>query len=196
MKNTYYRLGLVLICVLFLAGCGGGVGAPGSSGSDETGIIIQSAVVSSENVDIDTHIHACSETTVEDGLFREGATLDVAATNLVPGSADDPFAGASIEECTITYKKANEDPAAPIIESWTIYPNCPLVNGISTCSISLIDIERKVRWWNDFSGGTFTPSEEPTHYVASYRCKYVSGFGETGYFQAELDIWLADFETC
>jgi hypothetical protein len=196
MKNIYYCFALLLACMLCLSGCGGGSGAPGSSDSADTGIIIQSAVVSSDNIDIDTHIHACSETTVEEGLFRENATLDVSAAKLVPGSVDDPLAAASIEECTITYKKANEDPAAPIIESWTIYPNCPLVNGTSSCSISLIDIERKVRWWNDYAGGTFTPSEYPTHYVASYTCKYVSTFGETGYFQAELDIWLADFDLC
>jgi len=185
-----------LLSVIALSGCGGGVGAPGSSESDETGIVIQSAAVTSENIDIDTHIHACSATTVEEGLFRENSTLDISATTLVPGSFDDPFAAASIEECTITYKKANEDPAAPIIEDWTIYPNCQLVNGTTSCAVSLIDIERKVRWWNDFSGGTFSPAEVPTHYIAVYRCKYVNTFGKSGFFQAELDIWLADFNLC
>jgi hypothetical protein len=195
MKNKSYCFITVIIYLLVLAGCGGGMGAPGSSGSDETGIVIQSAIVSSENIDVDTHIHACSPTTVEKGLFRENATLTVDATKLITTTTDDPFS-ASIEECTITYKKANEDPAAPIIESWTIYPNCALVDGTTSCPISLIDIERKVRWWNDFSGGTFTPSEYPTHYIAVYRCKYVNTFGKSGYFQAELDIWLADFNLC
>jgi hypothetical protein len=179
-----------------LSGCGGGVGAPGSVGGDETGVVIQSASATATNIDIDTHIHACSPTTVERGLFRENAVLNVLAAPLVPGSADDPLAAASIEECTITYRKANEDPAAPIIEDWTIYPNCQLVNGTTSCPVSLIDIERKVRWWNDFSGGTFTPSEYPTHYVAVFRCTYVSTFGKAGFFQAELDIWLADFDLC
>ena len=192
MKNYI----VLFLCVIVLSGCGGGVGAPGSGGGDDTGILIQSASVAATNIDIDTHIHACTATTVEPGLFRENATLTVAATNLVPGSTDDPLAAASIEECTITYKKANEDPAAPIIEDWTIYPNCQLINGTTSCAVSLIDIERKVRWFNDFSGGTFTPAEVPTHYVAVYRCKYVNTFGESGFFQAELDIWLADFNLC
>ncbi len=187
---------MLLLSLIVLAGCGGGVGAPGSSKGDETGILIQSASVSATNIDIDTHIHACSATEVEPGLFRENATLTVSAAPLVPGATDDPLASASIEECTITYKKANEDPAAPIIEDWTIYPNCQLVNGKSTCPVSLIDITRKMKWWDDFSGGTFTPSEYPTHYVAVYNCKYVSTFGKTGSFQAELDIWLADFNLC
>lgn len=179
MKNYI----MLLLCAVVLSGCGGGGGAPGSSGGDDTGIIIQAASVSAENIDITD----CSS--------RENATLNVSATKLVPESTDDPLAAASIEECTITYKKANEDPGAPIIEDWTIFPNCPLVNGSTTCPVSLIDVSRKVKWSNDFSSGAFVPAEVPTHYVAVYKCKYVSAFGKAGFFRAELDIWL-DLKQC
>jgi hypothetical protein len=195
MKKIYIIVVMLLYALVF-SGCGGGVGAPGSGGNADTGIIIQSATLTATSPDIDTHIHACTPTTVELGLFRESATLNVSAAPLVPGSTDDPFNGASIQECTITYLKANEDPGAPIIEAMTIYPNCTLANGTSSCGVTLIDVERKVRWWDDFSGGTFTPAEYPTHYVAVYNCKYVNAFGKAGYFQSELDIWLADFNKC
>ncbi len=138
----------------------------------------------------------CSGGKPEPGLTRTDATLNVSAAPLVPGSTDDPFNGASIQQCNITYKKANEDPGAPIIETLTIYPNCTLVSGTSSCGVTLMDIERKTRWGNDILGGTFTPAEDPTHYVAVFDCKYVTSFGEVGSFKAELDIWLSDFNRC
>ncbi len=42
----------------------------------------------------------------------------------------DPFP-ASVEECTITYLKAIEDPSSPIIPSLTIFPNCTLTASTS-----------------------------------------------------------------
>ena len=177
-------IALMLLSAFIFSGCGGGVGAPGSSGSDNTGIVIQSATLTIGSPDIDV----CGG--------RESATLNVSAAPLVSGSTDDPFNGASIEECTITYKKANEDPGAPIIETLTIFPNCPLVNGSTSCDVTLIDEQRKVKWLNDVNGGVFIPAENPTHYVAAYNCRYMSSFGKTGGFHAEVDIWLANFTNC
>ena len=195
MRNIYIIV-VMLLYALLLVGCGGGVGAPGSSGGDDTGVVIQSATLTVDSPDIDTIIDRCSPTTVETGLTRTSGTLNVAAAPLVPGSTDDPFNGASIQQCTITYKKANEDPAAPIIETLTIYPNCTLVNGTTTCDVTVMDVERKTKWGADILGGTFTPAEDPTHYVAVFDCKYVTSFGETGTFKAEIDIWLSDFNRC
>ena len=127
----------------------------------DTGVVIQSATLTVTSPDIDTIIDRCTATTFETALTRTGATLNVTAAPLVPGATDDPFNGASIQECTITYKKANEDPAAPIIETLTIYPNCTLLNGTSACDVTLMDIERKTRWANDILGGTFAPVEDP-----------------------------------
>ncbi len=172
-------IALMLLSAFIFSGCGGGVGAPGSSGSADTGIVIQSATLTIGSPDIDV----CDDS-------RESATLAVSAAPLVSSSTDDPFNGASIEQCTITYKKANEDPGSPIIETLTIYPNCPLVNGSTSCDVTLIDGARKVKWLADVNGKLFTPAEIPTHYVAVYDCKYMSSFGETGGFQAEVDIWL------
>jgi hypothetical protein len=195
MKNKYYGFIIGLASLIALAGCGGGQGAPGSSGSDGTGIIIKSVSIAPVNFDIDTAIHICPSGQPEDGLFREDATLTIDATKLIPTSTDDPFS-ASVEECTITYRKANEDPASPIIETLTVYPNCTLVDGANSCVMPLMDVQRKIKWWNDFSQSTFAPAEYPTHYVASYNCKYVSAFGESGFFQVEVDVWLADWNLC
>ena len=208
MRNTYYGFIFGLAMIVALAGCGGGMGAPGSSGSDETGIIIKSVSLVPTNVDVDTHVHLCAGGTPEPGLFREDATVTINATKLIPSSTDDPFS-ASVEECTITYRKANGDPASPIIEAMTVYPNCTLIDGSSTCTMALLDVQRKVTWWDDLAVGpsssvcpstglfgAYCPAEYPTHYVASFNCKYVNAFGKSGFFQTEVDLWLADWNLC
>ena len=196
MKVKYNYLSILLIFFVTLAGCGGGDsgGAPGTSGN--TGILIKAVSISSKSPDLDTAIHLCTDGKPEPGLFREDATITIAADNLSTDAAFDAFP-ASVEECTITYKKANEDPAAPILESLTIYPNCAFVKkDDNVCNVTLIDIARKQFYWNTLQGGTVLPVEYPTHYIAVYKCKYKNNFDKTGYFQVEHDIWLADFQMC
>jgi hypothetical protein len=195
MKERYFGFIFIFLFPILLAGCGGGAGAPGSSGSADTGIIIQADSVTVSSPDIDTHIHICPSGQPEPGLFRESATLNVTAAPLNTSTASDPFP-ASIEQCTVTYEKANEDPAAPIIEAFTQYPNCELVSGTNSCDLTLIDIQRKVDFWNAIVGVTNTPATRPVHYVAVFNCSYTNAFGKTGNFQTELDIWLDDFNKC
>lgn len=195
MKQRYFSLIFISLFVLFLGGCGGGAGAPGSSNSADTGIIIQSDNVSVTSPDIDTHQDVCPGGSLEQELTRTDATLNVTTAALNPDTASDPFP-ASIEQCTITYKKADEDPGAPIIEEFTQYPNCPLVSGDNSCDITLMDIQRKIDFWNALAGGTNSVGTYPVHYVAVVNCSYMNAFGKTGSFQTELDIWLADFDLC
>jgi len=202
MKSSLCILIIMLLFPLALSGCGGSQGAPGSTGTDNTGIIIASVAMTTDSPDIDTAIHFCDEeqTTPEEPLTRTDATMTITAARLLDTGLD-PFP-ASVESCTITYLKANEDPASPIIESLTIYPNCILASGATDCPVTLMDIERKTRYWDDitqnglFFDSTNFPSEYPTHYIANFNCTYMNRFGQTGTFQVEHDIWLADFERC
>lgn len=210
MKDRYFGLILVLLFPMLFAGCGGGLGAPGSSGSSDTGIIIQSvdtlvstptsttaatATTGASSPDIDTAIHLCSSGKPEKGLFRTNAVLSIGATSLNPDTASDPFP-ASVEQCTITYKKADENPEAPIIPEFTQYPNCSLIDGGNTCDLTFMDIQRKIDFWNALVGGTNDPITYPMHYVGVINCSYVNAFGKTGNFQTEVDVWLADFDLC
>ncbi len=182
--------------ILFLWGCGEGPGSPGSSGSEDTGINIKSVSITRETPDID--VYSCPDCCAggsEPGLTREDATISIESEKLNPNSTVDPYP-ASVEECTITYKKAIEDPSSPIIESLTIYPNCPIIEGSNSCSVTLIDITRKIAYWVAFQGDINIPAEYPTHYIAQYKCKYVNRFGDDGSFQVEYDFWLADFDMC
>jgi hypothetical protein len=210
MKERYFGFIFILLFPMLLAGCGGGSGAPGSSGSADTGIVIQSASTTvstptsisggassstTSSPDIDTAIHLCNDGKPEQGLFRTDATLTVTTASLNPNTASNPFP-ASIEQCTITYKKADENPGAPIIPEFTEYPNCPLISGNNTCAMTFMDIQRKIDFWNALAGYTNTPATYPVHYVGVIDCSYVNAFGKTGNFQTEVDVWLADFDMC
>lgn len=198
----------MVLLTLPLFSCGGGdVGAPGSTGSSDTGIVIQSVSIKGVPTttdltpDIDANVHVCSVdangvATYEKGLFRVDAEINILAKRLNESGVANPPFPASVEECTITYLRAVEDPSAPVIPSLTFYPNCILTDSTaSTCSVPLIDIQRKHDFWSALVGGINVPSERPTHYVAKYYCKYRNDFG-TGYFPIEYDFWIDDFETC
>ncbi len=205
MRRNHVLLTLCYFLVAgILAGCGGGgSGSPGSSGSEDTGIQIKSVTITSEaGPDFDVYsspFAVCppdKPTKPETLLHREDGVISINSSKLNPSGGFDPFP-ASVEECAITYKKANEDPSAPVIESWTIYPNCTLDGtGTNDCPVSLIDITRKQQYWNGIGDGIYKPAEYPTHYIAVYRCKYKNQVGKSGFFAVEYDLWLADFLIC
>ncbi|HMK49453.1 MAG TPA: hypothetical protein VK435_05330, partial [Thermodesulfovibrionales bacterium] len=159
MRRSYLFLAVFFLLAGILSGCGGGSGAAGSAGSETTGIQIQAVTISSDagpDFDVFSAPLACptdNPTGPEVLLHREDAVISVTAAKLNPSGDFDPFP-ASVEECTITYKKANEDPSAPVIESWTIYPNCTLTStAVNSCPVSLIDITRKQQYWDGVMQG-------------------------------------------
>jgi hypothetical protein len=186
--------GLVLLGIIFIfSGCGGVGGAPGAD-SGNTGILITSISIEGDEPaggdnEIDCALHMCDQE-LEEGLFIANAILTI---NTVPAG----FSGfpANVEECTVNYIKGNENPDAPIIESLTTYPNCTLIEGQNFCTLVMIDIDRKVEFWDDFTSLNFTETY-PVHYVARFDCTYVNQYGESGSFNVEYDIWLADWDYC
>ncbi|MBI5639028.1 MAG: hypothetical protein HZA17_01250 [Nitrospirae bacterium] len=195
MKTKYYGIGLFLVFLVSLAGCGGDTGgAPGSTGGSDSGLQVLSVSVATSSPDFDANIFICPSGEPEPGLFREDATLTVELAALAPNPLNWAVP-AQLEECQVTYLKANQDPAAPIIENFTIYPNCRLTVGPNACPITIMDIERKVKYYDDFLNLN-GPVEYPTHYIAKLNCRFVSKYGQSAYFQVEHDIWLADFNKC
>ena len=197
MKKNKSMAGIVLvILLLILSGCGELGGAPGSD-SQDTGILIQSASIvgddeGSGDHEIDVAIHLCAPdfTEWEDGLFEAMATMTINAH----ATGYDPFP-ASIEECTIEYRSDNRSPDSPIIEGLTQYLNCTLKEGKNECLMTLMDVDRKVKWWDDANAINFNHTY-PTPYTVKYECTYVNQYGNAGKFQTEYDIRLADWDNC
>lgn len=198
MRKRYFFLLTAYCLLLVLAGCGGGgPGSPGSSGSEDTGIRINSVTITTDSPDLDANIHLCPPdfTEAEPGLFRDDATITINASRLNPNSDFDPFPS-SVEECTITYLKSNDDPSSPTIEAWTVFPNCTINEGSNSCLVNLIDIQRKVDFFDDVVSGRNTPDKIPTRYAAKYDCIMKNNLGKKQSFQIELEIFLADFDLC
>jgi hypothetical protein len=201
MKKRYMIMGLITAGLL-LSGCGGSGtgGAPGSGGSEDTNILIQHVGIVGNDAtpsDIDVANHLCPPDFTElepiNARHREDATITIDATLVNIGFESFP---ASVEECTITYLKSDDDPAAPIIETWTIFPNCFIEDSdVNECLVNLIDVPRKDKFWDDIITGVFDP-EVPTRYIAKYECSYMNNFREEGHFVVEYEIFLADFDTC
>ncbi len=215
MKRKYLLLAVACCLMVFLLSCGSGPGAPGSTESEDTGIEIQSvSILVNANAgngggpDLDANIHICPTSgKPEPGLFRDDATITINASKLNPNSTFDPFP-ATVEQCNIVYKQPADELGAPVIEAWTVYPNCTITDGSSLCIVNLIDITRKRNQYFDnicsqfdslgdcIAGGINDPQKYPTRYIASYDCTFMNNMGKSGHFQVELEIFLADFELC
>lgn len=203
MKRRYNILLLFLILIgpLFvLSGCGGAIGGAPGSDSGDTGILLTHVSIVGEDVgtdsddEVDVALHLCPPalTELEDGLYEHDGIMTIGAKAV---GFDDVFP-ASVEQCTITYLKGNENPDAPIIESHTVYPNCKIVERENNvCRTIMFPIDRKWKWWDDFNGLNFT-IYYPTHYVARYKCTFINNYGKEGSFQVEYDIYLADWDNC
>ena len=203
MNRRFHSLILIAFVIVALVSCGGGGGAPGSTGTDNTGIIIQSVDIlangGNSSIDVYQNPLACGtfpDLKPETPLTPNLAIITLMATNANAEVSTAQFP-ASIEQCTITYVKANEDPAAPVLEKLTIYPNCSFkADAPTACTMMLIDIDRKHQYWDARQNGKNIPAEYPTHYIARYSCIYTNSFGKSGTFQIETDIWLADWLSC
>ncbi len=203
MKKIYISASLVLMGFLFVSGCGSSSigGAPGSSGSEDTGILIAVSIVGNPTPtdltpDIDVALHYCDppdNTELEDGLFRVTATMTIDAALVNPDFDTFP---ATVVECNITYYKDEDNLDAPTIKSDTTrLSSCVLNEGTNECNVLLITIARKRSFWSDIVAGIYTP-DRPAVYDAFYKCKYINFFGEEGYFEMGYEIFLTDFETC
>ncbi|MBI5675246.1 MAG: hypothetical protein HZC48_05375 [Nitrospirae bacterium] len=198
MRKKNSMAGIVLMTLLLiLSGCGEQLGSPAADSGD-TGILIKSVSIIGEEPaggdnEIDAALHLCPPdfTEIEDGLFIANAQLTINAHAV----GFDPFP-ASIEQCDITYLKGNESPDSPIIESLTIYPNCTLTEGDGNeCNFVMMDVDRKIKWWDDANAINF-PSTYPTPYTVRYDCTFMNQYGNSGTFQVEYDILLADWNYC
>lgn len=203
MKVKVFSTGLVVLLSLSLLSCGGGggSGAPGSD-SEDTGIQIQSVVLTpvddTNDIDVFSSPVACPPGEggePEDLLTDSLVDMVITAAAYNPDTAFNPFP-ANITACTVMYTSAVI--GAPIIESKTIYsPNCSLSTGTTTCSgLDLLNIARKHQWWNDYSSGKFTPAEYPTRYTVVYSCSFSNNFGKSGKLGGKIDIDLADWLSC
>jgi hypothetical protein len=195
MNKKNSMAGIVLMTLLLiLSGCG----ERGELGG--TGVAINSVniVASDEGAgdhEIDAAIHQCDPgppPTYEDGLFQVDAVLTI---NASATGFDDAFP-ATVDKCTVTYIKGEENPDAPIIESLTLYPFCTLTEDeANECNVLMMDVDAKHKWWDDANAINF-PQTYPTHYIVRYDCTYINKYDREEFDPILYDIFIADWDNC
>lgn len=192
--GLWARLLIALLFMVSLTSCGGGggYGAPGTSG--KSGILVKSISISMTSPDVDVY----SSPTACDGKAEQDLTRETAVINFNAGRFNERFDSfpASVEICTVSYRKAVEDPGSPLLQSLTTFPNCTVKEGDNECQITIIDIQRKQDYWKALANGLSSPKEYPTHYVATVNCDIKDIYGDIEKIQVEQDVWLADFKKC
>jgi hypothetical protein len=195
MRSRSFLMMVMFILSLTMASCGGGGGgAPGSSDATETGILIQSALflIESDDIDVYSSPTAC-DGEEEEPLTDANGTLRITASALNPDPSYSPFP-ANIERCVLTY--TSQVLGAPVIESKTIYPNCSFINGTTECHVEVINIDRKLVFWDGLISQKFIPAEYPTNYTVKYECDYQNAHRKHGKLGGRIDIDLADWLMC
>ncbi len=187
MKRHSLFLSAIIILLLALSGCGsGGSGAPGSSGSDNTGVMLETYVRpyyiaggwTIENTDdlssitfsgnftnaVDVNQIDCDplpDVTKWEPMVEHSAILVINAKLLNPSSSFKP-GNLYITEYKIDYFRSTDSLTAPPIESdrrfVSILIGVPPSSGnwYSAASVVLVDLIRKDKYVEMIQGGMYT----------------------------------------
>jgi len=163
MKKRSFLLLLLYISVLsvILYGCGGGAGAPGSQGIEDTGVQLSAVVTGlylGENTNsIDAFHDQCDAgpPPIYEFFADHQAEVTFTASLINPNPTIRPGT-LYIEKYTIQYKRSNDSLGAPPIEEDTRFETIiitPPLSGTGATSliqtISLVDLTRKDKYYDD-----------------------------------------------
>ena len=195
MKKRILIATLMVLLSVLLFSCGGG-GSPGSD-SGSTNINIQSVTVTADTTDMDVVQGVCDDE--PEPFTKNTGTMTITAAAQI-GQVD-PFPGA-ITVCKLSYIQDKDAPVAVSIDPWTIKnPNCVIIDGVSVCTIDIIDIDRKLKFavaagFADANGNPIFPQPAPFVYRVHYDCTYQNNSEKTGSLVGDITIFLANFDMC
>jgi hypothetical protein len=210
MKRVHFLL--FTLCFLGLSGlffgCGGGPGAPGSQGTEDTGVVLDATITptylgtSTSSVDaIQDQCTAGPPPTFE--VFTDhSATLAITARALNPHSTFQ-LGNLFVEKYTIEYRRSTDSIGAPPIQTDTRFVSivipAPFGSTISTVSttVTFVDLLRKDQYRTDVTSGQFSSSLSfLNNYTAIYTFEGKNEFGTKFSFKVQTDFQIADFNNC
>ncbi len=211
MKKRSLLLFLLYISILsvILYGCGGGAGAPGSKGTEDTGVIVDATVVGSylDNYtgSVDAFQAICKEGPPPEYEFIADHQAEVTFI----ASLINPFPTITpgkiyIDHYTIEYRRSNDSLGAPPIEMDTRYVTMPIyppTSGLGftnyTYSIMLVDLVRKEKYYDDITSGRY---DYHIGYINNYTAIFTfygtNDYGEKTTIKAEMDFQIGAFDNC
>lgn len=211
MKKRSFLLFLLYISVLsvLLYGCGGGAGAPGSKGIEDTGVQLSAVVnglyLGGNTNSIDVFQDVCEEgppPTYE--LFTDHqAEVTFTASLINPNPTIRPGT-LYVEKYTIEYKRSNDSLGAPPIEKDTRFETIiisPPLSGTGTTSvtwtIALVDLPRKEKYGDDVLSGRY---DYHMAYINNYTAIFTfygkNEYGEDFSVKTQMNFQIGWFDNC
>lgn len=225
MKKSFY-IPFAAYCLLFIAflwGCGSGPGSPGSSETEDTGVIIDATVtplykaVPTYSVDIFQQICDAGPPPVFEFFADHLSTLTINTRLINPNTVFEPGT-LYVEKYTVEFRRATDSITAPPIESDTRFvtivitpPTGSNVNTLTT-NVVLVDLKRKDKYSfdmcasaslnaavicaSDVSSPTLKPVLPENNYTATYTFVGKNQFGTDFSFVAQTNFQIGSFDYC
>jgi hypothetical protein len=220
MKRVYFLLFTVccLLLTVFLWGCGSGPGSPGSSGSEDTGVIVDAVITPQYNGSNSYSVDAfqgqccsgaeipfngaCSSTPTVEVFTDHDASVTFTA-RLVNPNTTFQVGNLYIEKYTIEYRRSTDSIGAPPIQSDTRFQTitipAPTGSGTTTVTASIIflDLIRKDQYESDMTSGRYGSGlAYLNNYTAIYTFFGKNDFGKEFKIKSEVDFQIGDFDMC
>lgn len=209
MKRKY--LLLLTLCFLlsvFLLSCGNGPGAPGSSGSEDTGVKIDVAIspnyLGSDTSNVDAFQDICTGGSAEP-FTDHGAQVTFTAHLLNPNATFTP-GNLHIERYTIEYRRKDDSQNSPPIEFFegfdrvTIVPPTGTGTSSVTATLMFFDLKRKFKYGDDMFFVTPDVFSPPfpfiNNYVAIYKFFGQNDFGTSFELEVIKEFSIGDYDNC
>lgn len=208
MKKSYFLL--VAVCLLLftflLSGCGSGPGSPGSTGTEDTGIMLDAIItplyIGKNTNSVDVVQQTCTSGTPET-FTDHSATLTVTA-RLINTNPQIPPGILYVEKYTVEYRRSQDSIGAPPIETDTRYgtivitpPQSGTGSTTTTVTVIFVDLKRKDKYLSDVQSGAYSYSSAYlNNYTATYTFEGQSQYGKRFTFMVQADFQMGSFDNC
>ncbi len=205
-RNTFLLFAVCcLLSAVYLWGCGGGSGSPGSTGTEDTGVMVDATVtpvyLGENTASVDAFRGDCDEDpdAVDPEDFEDHmATLNLTA-RLINANTSFKAGNLYIRKYTIEFRPLPDSLNAPPIQSYTggdtIVIPAPSGSGTTTVQapVRFVDLIRKGQYADDImtSGG-----RSLNNYTAVYTFSGENEFGKKFSFITTRDFQIGPFDNC
>ena len=194
---------------ILLSGCGGaGPGAPGSSGTENTGVMLDATTIPTYNgantysVDVFQQICDAGPPPVYEIFTDHGAAVTVNARLLNPNTTFQPGT-LYIERYTVEYRRSNDSIGSPPIETDTRYVSIIISapTGTATTTVDFtaifVDLKRKDKYQTDVLSGIYWYGlAYINNYTAVYTFYGKNQYGTSFSFQTQTNFQIGSFDYC
>ena len=218
MKRVHFLLFTVccLSLTVFLWSCGNGPGSPGSTGSENTGVVVDATITPVPSYSVDAFQgYCCGTEEIASGaacstgtptlerFTDQDATVTINASLLNPNTKFQ-VGTLYVEKYTVEFRRSTDSIGAPPIEEiidgtvgMPVVITPPTGTSISpfTTTVVLVDLTRKIQYASDIASGNYTPNNL-NNYTAIYTFYGENEFGQKFSFQAQTGFQIGDFNNC